>query len=145
MAYSEERIRSKRLYVEEGKSIKEISTMEGINEKTLYRWREEEEWDNDRETMQFTGVAAYKHMMAMAVKKLEEMAKTGTINPKDADAFMKIVKGARSMAKDIDKRGNILLGLGEFIQFVRENHPDFLGELQPRLSEFGTWVKRKYP
>jgi uncharacterized protein YjcR len=145
MAYSTERHEAKRLYVEEGKSIKEVSATLSVNEKTLYRWKEDDGWDKDKETLALTGVSAYKNMLLLAVKQLQKMATDETIDARQADALNKIVKSAKSLAKDIDKRGNIMLGISEFVEFLRESHPETLAGLQPFLVEFGTWVKRKYP
>jgi transposase-like protein len=145
MAHTTERFEAKRLYCEDGKTIKEVALVTGVNEKTLYRWKEDDEWDKDRQAMQLSGVSAYKSMISIAVRKLEEMATSGEINASDADALQKVVKSARSLSKDIDKRGNILLGIGEFVLFLRDLHPDQLEGMQALISEFGGWVKRKYP
>ena len=150
MARDIDRLKAKQLYTEEGKSIKDISIVTGVPEKTIYRWKQEadgtdDDWDTTRETLQLTGVSAGQSMIALAIKQLKEMSVSGEIDARKADAFTKIVKSARSLLRDIDKRGNVLLGLNEFIEFLRESHPDQLDALQPYIIEFGSWVKRKYP
>ncbi|TAK51459.1 MAG: DUF1804 family protein [Bacteroidetes bacterium] len=145
MAYSKERLEAKRLYVEEGKSVKEISTTINVPEKSVYRWSLDDGWEKERETMAMTGVSALKNMLLIAVRQLQEMASGGEIDARKADAIMKVVKAAKSLGKDLDKRGNILLGISEYVEFLRTEHPDTLVEMQPYLVEFGNWVKRKYP
>jgi transposase-like protein len=150
MARDIDRLQAKQLYTQDGKTIKEISIVLGVPEKTIYRWKQEsdgtdDDWDAIREVLQLTGVSAGKNVIALAVKKLSEMAASGEVDAGKADAIIKIVKVARSLLRDIDKRGNILLGLNEFIEFLRESHPEQLDALQPYIIEFGSWVKRKYP
>jgi uncharacterized protein YjcR len=145
MARNNDRLNAKRLYIEENKEISDIALQLDVPEKTVYRWRAEEGWDKDRETMKLTGVSAYKNMMLIAVRQLEEMATSGEIDARKADALNKVIKAAKSLSKDIDKRGNILLGVGEFVTFMREEHSEFLMTLVPYLTEFGTWVKHRYP
>jgi len=150
MARDIERLKAKQLYTEEGKSVGEISAMLGVPEKTVYRWKSEAtdtdgDWDKDREAMQLTGLSAYKQTLLLALKQLRAMAVSGDIDPRKADALNKVIKSAKSLAKDIDKRGNILLGMNEFLEFLRQDHEDVLESLTPYLSEFGSWVKRKYP
>ena len=150
MARDIDKLKAKQLYTEEGKDVKEISSMLGVPEKTVYRWKSEAEgsdddWDRDREAIHLTGHSAYKRMLAIAVKQLSDIAVSGEIDPRKADALQKVIKSAKSLAKDMDRRGNILLGMTEFTEFLRESHADQLETLQPFLIEFGTWVKKKYP
>ena len=139
------KLEAKRLFIEEGRSVKEICAQFGLNEKTVYRWRDEEGWEKDRETISLTGVSTLKQSMLLAVRAMEKMVQAGEINARDVDAIMKLIKGAKSLSRDIDKRGNIMLGLSEFVEFMRENHQENLQGLQLFLVEFGNWVKRKYP
>ena len=145
MANKMDRLKATELYVSEGKTVKEISAMLGINEKNLYYWCKTDEWDSERETIALTGLSAYKSTLALAVKQIQDMVTSGKVDSSKADALQKIVKAAKSLYKDIDKRGNILLGIGELIEFLRESHPEQLETLQPYLIEFGTYVKKKYP
>jgi len=145
MAHTTERLAAYQLFVEEGKSLKDIAAQIGVSEKSLYRWKEEDKWDDDRKTLQLTGSTALKSTLIIAVKKMEEMATSGDIDPKAADAIVKIIKAARSLSKEIDTRGNIMLGLREFTEFIRVEHPEHLSMMQSLLAEFGTWIKRKYP
>jgi transposase-like protein len=145
MAHKTERLEARRLYVEEGKSIREIAATLSLNEKTVYRWSTEDAWENERASMAFTGISTVKNSLLLAVRAMEKMVQAKEINAREVDAIMKLIKGAKSLSRDIDKRGNILLGVGELIEFLRESHPESLEQLQPFLVEFGGWVKRKYP
>lgn len=139
------RLKAKLLYVEEGKSHEEIAALVGVSETTVRSWSRKDGWETDREAMLLTDVTAYKQMLLMAVKQLQKMAAAGEIDPDKVDVLHKVIRTAKMLGRDIDRRGNILLGLNEFVEFLRELHPDALGNLQPYLIEFGSWVKRKYP
>lgn len=145
MAYTVEKLKAKQLYTEEGKTIKEIAVVTGIPEKTLYRWKEQEAWDKDREAMQLTGITTMKQTLAHITEELGKIVLNKEAPKGKADELYKLWKMARDMNKEIDKRGNILLGMNEFVEFLRSEHDDFLPDFEPYLVEFGSWVKKKYP
>jgi transposase-like protein len=149
MARNFDRLRAKQLYIEETKGVKEIAALLGVPEKTIYRWRDDakgtpEDWDKDREIVQLTPLAASKRMLILAIKKLDEMVATGSFDSKSADAFAKTVKSVRTLQKDVDIPGNILLGMNEFIEYLREHHPDRLEGIEDLVIEFGSAVRKKY-
>lgn len=145
MAYTIEKLQAKELYTVEGKTVKEISVVLGLPEKTIYRWKDKESWDNDREAIQLTGMTTMKQTLAHIVEELGQIVVNKEAPKGKADELYKLWKMAEGMNRGIDKRGNILLGLNEFIEFLRTNHQEFLADLEPFLVEFGTWVKKKYP
>lgn len=149
MARKIERIDAKRLYCEELNEIPEISTRLNVPEKTIFRWRAEDrdrgnDWDDDREEMRLTSFSAYKKTLKIAVDKLNQIAISGEIDSKQADAIVKIIKAAKSLYKDVDALGNILLAMGEFTGFLQERDIDLLEKLQPYLQEFGHTMSKKH-
>lgn len=149
MARKIERMDARRLYCEELKEIPEIAKQLGVPEQTVYRWRSDDkadgtDWDSTRESMRMTSFSAYKQTMKMAVDKLTSIAASGEIDPKQADAIVKIIKAAKSLYKDVDSLGNILLAMGDFTEFLQERDQEILEKLQPYLIEFGSVMQKKY-
>lgn len=144
-----DRIDAKRLYTEELKEVPEISKQLGVPEATVYRWKSDDkekgsDWDADRESLRMTSFSAYKQTLKIAIDKLNSIAASGVIDTKEADAIVKIIKSAKSLYKDVDMLGNILLAMGEFTDFLRDRDGDMLTALQPYLQEFGKQMSKTY-
>lgn len=132
------------MYCEEGLLVPEISKRLNVPEKTIYRWKEEEAWDRDREAMKMTSFSAYKQTLKIAIDKLTSIALSGQIDVKEADALTKIIKSAKSLYKDVDVLGNVLLGMSEFSDFLQDRSPETLEKLLPWITEFGQVMSKKY-
>ena len=91
-----------------------------------------------------TSFSAYKQAIKIAVDKLSAMAASGEIDFKDADGLTKIIKAAKSLYRDVDSLGNIILAMNEFADFLAERSPETLDELQPWIAEFGQVMSKKY-
>jgi len=144
-----ERFEAKKLYIEDGLDLGEIGKRLNVPEATVRRWRLEDreagtDWDQDREQIRMTSLSAYRETLKIAIDKLKRIATSGEIDVKEADAIVKIIKAAKSLYKDVDNLGNILLAMTEFTDFLAEREPDLLTRLRPYLSEFGTTMQRKY-
>jgi len=149
MARRIERLDARRLYCEDLIEIPEIAIKLNVPEKTVYRWKLEDakkgnDWDKDREQMRMTSFSAYKQTLKIAIDKLREIAAGGEINVKDADAITKMIKAAKSLHKDVDTLGNILLATSEFVDFLQDRSPETLDKIYPYISEFGQVMSRKY-
>jgi transposase-like protein len=149
MARRIERLDARRLYTEELLPIAEIAKRLKVPENTVYRWKIEDsergqDWDKDRETMRLTSFSAYKQAIKIAVDRLTAMATSGEIDFKDADGLTKIIKAAKSLYRDVDSLGNILLAMNEFTDFLAERSPETLEVLSPWLTEFGQVMSKKY-
>jgi transposase len=149
MARKIERIDAKRLYTEELKEIPEIAVQLNVPEKTVYRWKSEDkekgiDWDREREEIRNTSFSGYKKTLKLAIDMIDKMAMTGEIKAADADAVQKVVKAVKSLYKDVDSLGNILLAMSEFTDFLAERDQDLLEKLNPYLMEFGNAMSKKY-
>jgi transposase-like protein len=149
MARKIERLDARRLYCEELKEIPEIAKQLNIPEQSVYRWRANDkkrgvDWDADRESMRMTSFSAYKQTLKIAIDKLNQIAVSGEIDTKQADAIVKIIKAAKSLHKDVDSLGNILLAMSDFTEFLQDRDSEILEKLQPYLVEFGTVMQKKY-
>ncbi len=149
MARRLDRVDAKRLYCEELLDVAEISKRLNVPDKSIYRWKQEDadqgtDWDKERESMRMTSFSAYKQALKIAIDKLTGMATSGVIDVKEADALTKVIKSAKSLYKDVDVLGNILLAMSEFADFLSERSPDTLDSLRPWIAEFGQVMSKKH-
>ena len=144
-----ERMDAKQLYTEELKEVPEISKQINVPEATIYRWKQDDkehgvDWDKEREAIRMTSSSSYKQALKIAVDKLTEIASTGEVDARQADAIIKIIRAAKSLHKDVDSLGNVLLMMQELVDFLGERDADALKTLQPYLTEFGNEMSKKY-
>ena len=149
MARKIERFDARRLYCEDMLEVPEIAKRLNVPEKTVYRWKTEDgaagdDWDKERESMRMTSMSAYKQMLKIAIDKLTAMATSGIVDNKEADALTKIIKSAKSLYKDVDMLGNVLLAMSEFSDFLANRSPETLESLRPWIAEFGQVMSKKY-
>ncbi len=73
-----------------------------------------------------------------------EIQTTNKINPSEVYALRQLILSAKSLQKEIDNYGNIILAMTEFTEFMAERDHEELERLQPFLSEFGSLMSKKY-
>ena len=78
------------------------------------------------------------------IDKLSAVAAAGTVDAREADSIVKMIKSAKSLNKDVDSLGNIYLAIQEFVDFMDERDSEMLKKLQPYLTEFGNAMSKKY-
>lgn len=153
MARKLDRMDAKRLYCEEMKEIPEISRQLNVPEKTIYRWKSEDlerdvDWDKEREEIRMTSFSAVKQMLRAAVARLStmvaEIERDQKINPSEVYALRQLILSAKSLQREVDALGNILLAMTEFTEFLSEREPELLDKLHPYLLEFGEAMKKKH-
>jgi hypothetical protein len=145
MSHKIERIEAKRLYLEENLSLEDIQKrMPQVSIASLYRWSAEEKWDAEREEVALTAFSSHRTILKMITKKLDEIAKSGVIYPSESDSLTKLAKTVKTLFRDIDSYGNIILAVGEFTEFMAERDQELLDKLHPYLIEFGNAMSKKY-
>ena len=153
MAHKLARIHAKRLYCEETKEIPEIAKLIDVPESTVRRWKSEDaaagnDWDREREEILTTSFSAVKQMLRAATSRLASMVTeiqtSNKINPSEVYALRQLILSAKSLQKEIDNYGNIILAMTEFTEFMAERDNEELQRLQPYLSEFGSVMSKKY-
>ena len=152
MAYKQQRLEARRLYIEDGLEILEISKRLGVNEKSVYRWRQDDaesnDWDKQREEIKMTSFSAARDMLRVATIRMSQMVGeitiSGKLHPGDIHALRELINSAKSLQKDVDRLGNVLITVEELTEFLSQRSPDILEQLMPYLSEFGVEMKRKY-
>ena len=153
MAHKIARIDAKRLYCEENKEIPEIAKLTETPESTVRRWKSEDaaagnDWDKEREEILTTSFSAVKQMLRAATSRLAtmvgEIERDHKINASEVYALRQLILSAKSLQREIDNYGNIILAMTEFTEFIQERDPQELQRLQPYLSEFGAAMSKKY-
>ena len=66
------------------------------------------------------------------------------INAGDSDSLTKLAKTVKTLFKDVDSYGNIILAIGELTEFLAERDQEMLEKLHPLLVEFGNMISKKY-
>lgn len=145
MSHKIERIEAKRLYLEENLSLEDINKrIPQVSLASLYRWSAEEKWDAEREEVALTAFSSHRTILKMISNKLNEIAKSGVINAGDSDSLTKLAKTVKTLFKDVDSYGNIILTIGELTEFLQDRDQELLAKLHPLLIEFGNLMSRKY-
>lgn len=148
MARKVERIDAKRLYCDDLKEISEIAKILSVPEKTIYRWASEGSWDKEREEIRTTSSSAVKQMLRAAAGRLtdmvEEIKVNKKINPSEVYALRQLILSAKSLQKEVDMLGNILLAVQELTEFIAERDTEILETIRPLLAEFGPYISKKY-
>ena len=145
MSHKIERIEAKRLYLEENLSLEDINKrIPQVSLASLYRWSAEEKWDAEREEVALTAFSSHRTILKMISNKLNEIAKSGVINAGDSDSLTKLAKTVKTLFKDVDSYGNIILAIGELTEFLAERDQEMLEKLHPLLVEFGNMISKKY-
>ena len=149
MAYKDEKLEAHRLFVEESKSVEEISKlMPKVAIQSIYRWCADGGWQKEKEEISLTSFSAVKSMLQAAVSRMGtmvgEIQRDGKINSSEVYGLRQLILSAKSLQREIDNLGNILLAMGEFTAFLSEREPDLLKKLEPYLIEFGGTMSKKY-
>lgn len=149
MAYKDEKLEAHRMFLEEKRSIEEIAKlMPNVSIKSLYRWAAEGNWQKEKEEISLTSFSAAKEMLVLAVEQMKQLTadlrKDGKLNPSTVYALRQVILSAKSLQKEVDSLGSILLAMEEWTSFLAERAPDLLKKCEPYLIEFGNLVSKKY-
>ncbi len=151
MAYTDERERAKQLFVEDGISnIEDIAKRLNVPVKTVYRWRDDDNWVEEKKALGETSISIIKNMLSTAVQsmqKITEEVKTKGIEALDSQklfAVTNMIKESKKLLKDQDKLGDLLLMAREYTEFMQSRDQELLKRNLPLLREFGEEMKKKY-
>lgn len=144
MAYDVEFERAKVLYAE-GKYPDDISTMTGVPRATVYRWIKENDWKQQKTGRAINMYDALDKMMDLVGKKIEELTTTEGIDERGLKSVGQILANLERLEKKFNRRNSILLGINEFTEFIRETHSEDVKQWSERLTEFVSYIRKKYP
>ncbi|WP_312310967.1 helix-turn-helix domain-containing protein [Empedobacter brevis] len=120
---------AEKLFIEDGLTAKEISTMVGISEQTLSRWRKEGNWENKRNEF----LAAPHKIKEVLMKELKGIA-SGEGSKIDADALAKVSK----VIETLSSRTSVQVIFSVFKEF-----DNWMADQEPQLAiQFIEWHKR---
>ncbi|MDP1675701.1 MAG: hypothetical protein Q8L88_02455 [Bacteroidota bacterium] len=145
MAYEQEQALAQVMFEQDRKNAKEISTQLAVPLATVYRWIKSGKWQQYKIDLVMNKFDAFKNFQELVSKKMDEIMSKPGIDKTDLDLLKGMMKTASDMGKDIDRRGTILLGHKEFVKFMRDEHPEKIGEFIPYFSEFPKWINKQYP
>jgi transposase-like protein len=145
MAYEEEKITAQLMYEHDHKNVKDIQKQLGVPMQTVYRWIKDGGWKQYRTDKVLNKFEAYKNFQDLLTKKFQEIGSQSGIAKEDLDILKGMIKTLSDMGKDIDRRGTILLGIEEFIKFMRAEHAEVVEEFIPYFNEFPKWISKQYP
>ncbi|MBI2427519.1 MAG: hypothetical protein HYV29_01730 [Ignavibacteriales bacterium] len=145
MAYEEEKTVAQLMYEQDRRNAKEIHVQLGVPLQTVYRWIKDGGWKQYRTDKVLTKFEAFKNFQDLLAQKFQEVASQPGIAKEDLDMLRGMIKTVSEMGKDIDRRGTILLGMHEFVKFIRSEYPDKVNDFIAYFNEFPKWVSKQYP
>ena len=149
MAFKSEKLEARRIFIEEGKSIEQISAaMPHVSIQSIYRWAADEKWQEEKDAIAMTSVSTSKQMLNTLViqlgRMMETIKTTGVMNSSEVYSIRQLLLSVKALQKDVDNYGNVLLAIGEFTEWLAERDADALVKIQPLLIEFGNAMSKKY-
>jgi hypothetical protein len=145
MAYEEEKALAQVMYEQDKANAKMIHTQLGVPLQTVYRWIKEGAWKQYRTDRVLDKFEAFKNFQQLLTQKFQEIGSQEGVSKEDLQLLQQMIKTVSDMGKDIDRRGTILLGMQEFVKFIRSEHPEVVNDFVPYFSEFPKWVSKQYP
>lgn len=120
---------AEKLFVEDGLTAKEISTIVGISVQTLSKWKKEGNWENKRNEL----LAAPHKIKEFLMEELKNIA-SGLESKIDADALAKVSK----VIETLSSRTSVQVIFSVFKEF-----DNWMADQEPHLAiQFIEWHKR---
>jgi hypothetical protein len=145
MAYEEEKATAQLMYEQDRQNVKDIHAQLGVPQQTIYRWIKDGGWKQYRTDKVLNKFEAYKNFQDLLTQKFQEIGSQPGVSKEDLDVLRGMIKTVSDMGKDIDRKGTILMGINEFVKFIRAEHPEKVQDFIPYFSEFPKWVGKQYP
>lgn len=121
---SEQRQKAKSLYITGQYLQKEIAEITGISERTITKWKEEDDWESMKESLLTTRENELRRLYKMLTNindSIEIKSAAGTpINSKEADAVLKLTTAIRNLELDTSIADKVDVGTA-FINMVRKD------------------------
>lgn len=145
MAYEEEKALAQVMFEQDRRNAKEIHTQLGVPLQTVYRWIKEGNWKQYRTDKVLNKFEAYKNMQDLLSQKFQEIASQPGVSKEDLATLKGLISTLAEMGKTIDRRGTILLGMQEFVKFIRSEYPEKVNDFLAYFGEFPKWISKQYP
>lgn len=133
------------MYEQDRAPAKTIAEQLGVPAATVYRWIKEGGWKQYRTDKVLSKFEAFKNFQDLLTQKFQEIGSQPGVSKDDLTLLRGMIKTLAEMGKDIDRRGTILLGVQEFVKYLRSEHPEKVQDFLPFFNEFPRWVAKQYP
>lgn len=134
------------LYVREGLTVAAIAERTGVNSRTIYRWRDEEKWDEDKEKRDKSVVSLEASLDKAVVSFKAELDSCDPERVKEAIELLdKVTRIRERINSTVDRLPVALDLIDDLVNFARVNAPRELAE--PIIDIFMRWaddVRRRY-
>ena len=136
-------IRAEVLYIRKGKTISRIAKLLGIAIQTISRWKKEENWDQRRKDFLRSSIAI-ADTLKDAVSKLVQKLNKEKVDPKEADAIVKMVRAIKALDPDADIISAALIVLDDLLHFLKEKDKQAAEMLDRHIPKFSDYLWDKY-
>jgi len=140
-------LEAQRMYVNEGKTLAEISRVLKISEKTLSKWKNagkklgQPTWDEMRKKYLISGSGAIERLRAAIIKKIEDIEEG--VTAEEADHLAKLVSALKKLEKEDDLLGSVVICMEKFTEFINIKYPDRKEEFAKIIREFFTYIEKQ--
>lgn len=124
---SDNRQKAKSLYLTGQYTQKEIAGLVGVTEKSITKWKEQEDWESLKESLLTTRENELRRlykMLKVINDDIDTRSKDGIpINSKEADAVLKLTAAIRNLELETSIADKVDVGT-DFISLVRKDDVD---------------------
>jgi uncharacterized protein YjcR len=135
----EKKQKARSLYLTGQYDQKEIAALVGATEKTISKWKHEEDWEGMKESMLTSRENELKRMYKILAnlneKTLEDIEEGKRVNPKDGDAVIKYTAAIKNLELETSIAEKVEVGMA-FINFVRPENVELSKEIAQYFDAF---------
>lgn len=136
----------RRRFVEEGQHLSDIAREMKIPLKTLYRWKKQNNWDNDLNLRIAGKIALARELELKYAEKIQAALDNNTItDPKTADSLAKLLKVIKDLRPEREMLSNIYALLKDLTDYIKHTGDDiFAKKFQKYLPDIANYLREKY-
>lgn len=134
---------AEKLYLSD-KKVKEIATILGCDARKIYYWINNYGWKRQRAQIKKTPEYIQGILIEKLVEEADALKKKTGLSTVDADKMVKIVSAIKSLRRETDKLGNILLSMTEFMRFISGKDKKLADKISTYLGAFTNEMVEKY-
>ncbi len=140
-------LEAQRMYVNEGKTLAEISKILNVSERTLSKWKNvgkkygELTWDEMRKKYLLSGAGAAERLRAAIIKKIEDISEN--VSAEEADNLAKLVSALKKIEREDDLLGSVVICMEKFAEFIASKYPERKEEFSRIIREFFGYIEKQ--
>jgi transposase-like protein len=136
---------AKCLYVEQSKTLEEISQILDVSIPTLSKWKINGEWDKARQEHRRRKLSTEDRLKKILEDKLTELEskKSADIDSKEIDQISKISAAIEKLRTRRDPLGATLMVMEEFISWLQQKDQDIYNSISQYFPEFFQYMRNK--